>query len=149
MRRLAYLATFAMTLAGWAAPASSFELITPQEAALPAGASHEFPTAGATRRPTIVAVSPPEGAGQVRSPVHLKLRFQAFGGVRINPESVVVTYLKTPEIDLTQRLAPYITADGIDVPDAEVPPGMHRLWVRLKDKDGRPGGADIGFEVGK
>jgi hypothetical protein len=141
-----------MTLAAWTTAASSFELITPQEAALPAGASPALLAsnqAGPTRRPTIVAVSPPEGAGQVHSPVHLKLRFQAFGGVRIDPESVVVTYLKTPNIDLTQRLAPYITADGIDVPDAEVPPGTHRLWVVLKDKDGRQGGANIGFEVGK
>lgn len=138
--------------AAWAAcasPARCLELITPQEAALPAGASPAFLTGGPTRRPTIAEVSPPGSAGLVHSPLHFKLKFQAFGGARIDPESVVVTYLKTPAIDLTQRLAPFISADGIDVPDAEVPPGKHRFWIQLKDKDGRPGGLDFGFEVGQ
>jgi len=135
-----------------AAPASAaaFELITPAEAALPAGAVPMLDLRGSpTRRPMVTVVSPPPGAGLVHSPLNLKLQFRAFGGAQIDPNSVVVTYLKNPTIDITQRLAPFITAAGIDVPQADVPPGRHLFWLELKDKDGRIGGGEFSFQVAK
>jgi hypothetical protein len=62
---------------------------------------------------------------------------------------VVVTYLKEPAIDITQRIMPFITAQGIDVSQADVPPGKHQFWVELKDKDGRIGGAEFSFQIAK
>jgi hypothetical protein len=94
-------------------------------------------------------VSPPRDAGQVRSPLDLKLQFRAFGGASINPNSVVVTYLKQPTIDMTQRLTPYITAQGIDVPNAQVPKGEHQFWIELKDNAGHIGGGEFSFQVGQ
>jgi hypothetical protein len=85
----------------------------------------------------------------LHSPIDLKVRFHAFGGAEIDPESVVVTYLKQPAIDLTQRLTPYITAQGIEIENAEVPPGMHKFWIELKDKNGRLGAAEVSFQVAK
>ena len=102
-----------------------------------------------TRRPNIIVVSPPPSAGLVHSPLDLKLQFHAFGGGEIDPGSVVVTYLKQPAIDITQRITPFITADGVDIPQAEVPPGKHQFWVELKDKSGRIGGAEFDFQVAK
>ena len=136
----------------FAAPAlaAAFELITPAEAALPAGAVPMLDLRGSpTRRPMVTVVSPPPGAGLVHSPLNLKLQFRAFGGAQIDPNSVVVTYLKNPTIDITQRLAPFITAAGIDVPQADVPPGRHLFWLELKDKDGRIGGGEFSFQVAK
>jgi hypothetical protein len=130
--------------------AAELQLITPTEAALPAGTVPTLDLRGSpTRRPMITVVSPPPGAGLVHSPLDLKLQFRAFGGVQIDPNSVVVTYLKDPAIDVTQRLAPYITAAGIDVPQADVPPGKHIFWLELKDKDGRIGGGQFSFQVTK
>jgi hypothetical protein len=72
-----------------------------------------------------------------------------FGGAKVDPDSIVVTYKKTPEIDITQRIMPFITADGIDVPDAEVPPGTHTFRIEVKDNKGYLGATDFSFRVGK
>ena len=142
-------ALFALALAG-AAQAQTLQLVTPEESALPAGAPPSLEFRGSpTRRPTIQVVSPPPSAGLVHSPLDLKLRFHAFGGAEIDPESVVVTYLKNPAIDVTQRLAPFITADGVEIDHAELPPGDHQFWVELKDKTGRVGTAEFSVQVAK
>ena len=85
----------------------------------------------------------------MHSPLELKLQFRAFGSAQVNPSSVIITYLKDPPIDITQRLSPFITAAGIDVPQADVPPGKHLFWLELKDKDGRVGGGEFSFQVAK
>jgi hypothetical protein len=143
-------AAIAAAMLALATPACAFTLVTPAEAALPPGQIPTLDLRGSpTRRPIVIVVSPPRNAGQVRSPLDLKLQFRAFGGAAINPNSVVVTYLKQPSIDMTQRLTPYITARGIDVPNAQVPPGNHQFWIMLKDNAGRIGGGEFSFQVGQ
>ncbi len=133
-----------------ATPAAAMQLVTEQEAALPPDRMPGLELRGSpTRRPSAVIVSPPQNAGVVKSPVSLKIKLQAHGGAKIDPDSIVLTYKKTPAIDITQRIMPFITADGIDVPDAEVPPGTHEFRIELKDRDGHPGGTDFSFQVGK
>jgi hypothetical protein len=133
-----------------APPADAFQLVTPDEAALPAGTPPAFQLRGSpTRRPNVIVISPPPSAGLLHSPLNLKLQFRAFGGAEVDPNSVVVTYLKDPAIDMTQRIAPFISAQGIDISQADVPPGKHQFWVELKDKDGRIGGAELSFQVAK
>jgi hypothetical protein len=146
--RGALLATCLILALGAGAKAQTLQLVTAEEAALPAGAAPSLEFRGSpTRRPSIQVVSPPPAAGVMHSPLELKLRFHAFGGAAIDPETVVVTYLKTPAIDVTQRLAPYITADGIAIDHAELPPGDHQFWVELKDKSGRVGTAEFTVQV--
>ena len=136
---------FAMTV-----PAQAFQLVTRAEASLPPGPIPTVALRGSpTRRPAIVVVWPSPDAGVVRSPLELKLRFRAYGGAEIDRNSVVVTYLKQRRIDVTDRLMRFITADGIDAPQAEVPPGVHQFWIELKDKDGRIGASEFSFEVAK
>ncbi len=136
-------------LAAAIAPANAFELVTRAEAALPAAPLPTLELRGSpTRRPAVVVVSPPPAAGQIHSPLDLKLQFHAFGGAAIEPDSVVITYMKQPAIDMTQRLTPYITAQGIDIPQAEVPAGTHQFWIELKDNAGRIGGGAFSFQVG-
>jgi hypothetical protein len=131
-------------------PARAFQLITVEEASYPAATLPEVEIRGSpTRRPQIIVVSPPPNAGLVHSPLDLKLRFRAFGGTEIAPDSVVVTYLKNPLIDITQRIKSFIAQSGIDIMQAEVPPGLHKFLVRLKDKNGLPGQAEFSFEVAK
>jgi len=125
--------------------AQALELITRREAALPsAGGGHER---GISRGPTIVVVSPSPVAGTVRSPFELKIRFVAHGGATIDGDSVLVTYLKEPAVDLTQRLKPFIAPTGIDVKDAVVPAGTHWLRVDVTDSTGHAGWSDFSFRV--
>lgn len=133
-----------------ARPVLAFQLITPAEAALPAGTFPSFEARGSpTRLPRITLVSPAPGAGVVYSPLDLKLIFRAFGGAAIDPNSVALTYIKKPDIDITPRIKLFITAVGIDLPHAQVPPGLHQFWIELKDTDGRAGGLEFNFQVMK
>ncbi len=133
-----------------ATPAGAFQLITPEEAALPSAPVLGFQLRGSpTRRPNVTVISPPPAAGLLHSPLNLKLQFRAFGGAVIDPNSVVVTYLKTPAIDITQRVMAFIGSDGINISQAEVPPGKHQFWIELKDSNGRIGGTEFTFQVAK
>jgi len=135
--RLAGLAACAMSLVASAQPSRAAELITEAEAKLPTMKGAIASTSrGITRGPRIelVAAAPD---GTVHSPIRLQLKFQSYGGAKIDPSAVQVTYLKTPAVDLTSRVKPYTQESGIDMPDAVLPPGEHPLRVDVKDSDGR------------
>ena len=119
---------------------ASIVLITEQEAQLPAlpSAALSF-RAGITRAPKVVLVAPESSDTQVTSPVRLQLRFESYGGAKIDPASVKFTYLKNPAVDLTDRLKPVTRPGGIDISAAEIPPGVHHIRVDLKDSAGRSG----------
>ena len=148
--RIAIAAAGVALALGSAGRAQTLQLVTPEEAALPPGRTPSLTFLGSpARRPSVEVVSPPPSAGLVNSPLKLKLRFHAFGGAEIDPESVVVTYLKKPAIDLTQRIAPYIKAEGIEIDHVALPDGDHQFWIELKDKSGRTGTAEFGVQVAK
>ena len=130
--------------------ADVLELITAAEASLPSVPVPILELRGSPiRRPQVEILSPPPAAGVMHSPIALTVNFSAFGGAKINANSVLVTYLKQPNIDLTQRLKPFISAAGIDLAQAEVPPGLHQLWIELKDDHGHVGGAELTFQIVK
>jgi hypothetical protein len=108
-------------------------LITEQEASLPPERIVPGPR-GITRGPRIELVQPGETA---HSPMRFQVRFQSFGGSRINTDSLRVVYLKTPEIDLTPRIARFVQPLGIDIPDAEAPAGEHYIRIEVTDSEGR------------
>jgi hypothetical protein len=108
-------------------------LITEQEASLPPE-SAIVGSRGITRGPRIELVQPGETS---HSPMRFQLKFQSFGGAAINIDSLRVVYLKTPEIDITPRVARFAKAIGVDIPDAEMPAGEHYIRVEVTDADGR------------
>lgn len=127
--------------------AQTTPLITPKEAALPPAAG-TLATRGISRGPAIKVLSPaPEAA--VKSPFNLRLNFEARGGEKIDPNSVKVVYLKSPFVDLTPRLQSAITPAGIDLQQAEVPPGEHTLRVTVKDGAGRETHSTLTIVVSK
>jgi len=127
--------------------ASRLVLVTEQEAKLPPATPSDFTSrAGITRGPKIQLVSPAGGAS-VKAPLHLQLKFQSFGGAKIDLASVSIMYLKNPTVDLTERLRAAIRAGGIDVDAVELPPGIHDIRVGLKDSAGRSGSANFTLEV--
>ncbi len=117
-------------------PAFGETLVTPEEAARPASIPETLGFRALTRGQTIRVVSP-DAVGPLKTPLNLRLQFQAHGGSVIDPDSVKVTYLKEPKVDLTERMRRHIQAQGIDMRDAELPPGEHQLRVEVKDRDGR------------
>jgi hypothetical protein len=85
--------------------------------------------------------------GPLHSPLRFKLVFVAFGGATIDIDSLAVTYLRASNIDLTPRVRPFVQRTGIDIPEAEVPPGQHAIRVELKDSEGRPAAVNLVLAV--
>lgn len=131
-----------------ARPAVAVELITPSEAALPAQPSIGRER-GISRGPTVLVVSPQPGAGTIKSPLDLRVVFESHGGTTVNVDSILLTYMKMPAVDLTQRVKAFIGPSGVEIKDAEVPPGTHTIRVSVADNEGRTGSADVTFSVTK
>lgn len=133
-------ASLLISRGAWAA-----QLITDAEAKLPPPkGAIAADRRGILRGPKVDFVSP---ADTVHSPLHLQLKFEAFGGAKIDPDSIKMTFLRTPNVDLTPRIKPFVQATGIDMPDTEVPPGEYMVRVDVKDSDGRPGSASFILKV--
>ncbi len=120
-------------------------LISADEARLPlpAGAV-AVATRGITRGPKVAYVGTPDAS---KSPMRLQLKFESFGGSKIDTDSLKVTYIKTPSVDLTPRLKPFVKPDGIDMPDAELPAGDHIIRVDVKDSEGRSASTSFTLKV--
>lgn len=71
--------------------------------------------------------------------MRFQLKFEPYGGAKIDPTSVKVIYLRTPNVDLTQRIKAFVQPSGIDIPEVELPAGEHMVRVDVKDSDGRIG----------
>jgi len=128
-----------------AGAAQAAQLITEDEAKLPPPkGAIATDRRGILRGPKVEIVSP---SGAAHSPLRLQLKFESFGGATINPDSVKVIYLRSPNVDLTPRVKPFIQASGIDMPQAELPPGEYMVRVDVKDSDGRPGTASFTLTI--
>jgi hypothetical protein len=120
-------------------------LITEEEAKLPPPkGAVATDRRGVTRGPKIKYV---EESEPIHSPMHLQLTFESFGGAKIDPDSVKVTYLRTPNVDLTPRIKSFVQASGIDIPDVQLPAGDHMVRVDVKDSDGRIGSTSFVLRV--
>jgi hypothetical protein len=129
------------------ANAQVLQLITEDEAKLPPPAAG-LPSRGVTRGPGI-KIDSPDPSGKLANPFALKVSFVAHGGSKIDPDSIKVTYLKSPLVDLTPRIKGAIAVDGIDVPKASVPPGEHKIRISVKDSDGRQNSEIVTLNVAK
>ncbi|MGL4262983.1 MAG: hypothetical protein ACRCTX_15320 [Afipia sp.] len=129
-----------------ASPASAGTvLISADEAKLPPPkGAVAVATRGITRGPKVAFVGTADAS---KSPMRLQLKFESFGGAKIDTDSLKVTYIKSPAVDLTPRLKPFVKPDGIDMPDAELPPGDHVIRVDVKDSDGRTATTNFTLKV--
>jgi hypothetical protein len=141
-----WFATATLIGALLATPAPAETLITAHEAQLPPDNSV---LRSIERGPEVIAVNPPQAPGMIPSPFEFKVKFQAHGGTQIDLDSLRVVYMRGAGIYLTSRVKPYVRAEGIDMPNAEVPAGEHRIMIFVKDSVGHEGSADIRFDVEK
>lgn len=130
-----------------AGPATALDaqlvLITADEAKLPPPKDVSDPSRAITRGPKIEVAMPPGS----HSPIALKVVFKTYGGSTIDLSSVQATYLRTPNVDLTARIKPFVSSTGIDLKDAELPPGDHIIRIDLKDSDGRIAKTNVSVKI--
>ena len=146
MMRLGHWLAFILCLAGAAAAAPEVSpstvardpdawIISPAEADLPLGRqllSERSDPDG----PKVIVRDPGEVA-EVTPPVTIDVAFEADAGAAVDLKSLKVIYLKLFGIDITKRLRPYLTADGIHAVNAPLAPGHHTIEISVNDTAGR------------
>jgi hypothetical protein len=147
MRSIVFISfLFAFALGSTAARAGNV-LIKQEEASLPpppTTASVTLVTRGITRKPNVILTSP---GASVSSPFNLQFKFEAHGGSKIKPNTFHIIYMRTPNVDLTARVKPFATADGVEMTGAEAPPGQHMIKVTIFDSENREGSAVFTLNV--
>jgi hypothetical protein len=126
-------------------------LVTPEEAQASQAAPQPLTprtapaaTPGAPR----VNLLAPNLSNTVPSPTRIQVRFDATAPARIQPETFKVRY-GAFRLDITNRItaASKVTAEGIDVAEAALPKGSHRLFIEIQDSMGRVGERVVAFVV--
>lgn len=124
-------------------------LVTEQEA-LASQAAPEPMVARALPAPDAprINVMAPSLGNPVQSPTAIQLKFAPTAPAVILPETFKVKY-GALRIDITGRLkgAAKVTAEGIDVAQASLPKGSHKLYIEIQDSIGRLGERLIQFSV--
>lgn len=62
-------------------------------------------------------------------------------------DSLTVTLLKFIDLDITDRVRPFATAEGIRIPDCELPSGQHELRITIEDVAGGISHLNITIEI--
>ena len=122
-------------------------LVTPKEAMAPdpPGGLLGREEEGDDKGPEIVVFSP-EDRSRLAAPVAVRVRF-APRGAAVDLKTLKVTYVKWINIDLTDRLRPYVSAEGIDVKEADLPKGRHTVRISIGDAAKRTSARTLQFEV--
>lgn len=129
-------------------------LITPEEAAMaPAPESSLLTQGGLTEAgregvpvgPIIEVVQPTDG-GKKAGPVEVLVRFTP-RAEPVDVSSLKVSVLKFIPIDITDRIKPYCTQDGIAIKEAQIPAGKHVVRITVADAGGGITVKEIAFEV--
>lgn len=141
----AWVLVVSLLLCPFSAAAKSQEdwLITPEEAAMaPAADANGISKGGLTEigredintGPQIEILKPADG-GRAPSPVEVAVRFIPRLDL-VDLASLKVSIVKFITIDITDRIRPYATAEGIQLKEANVPSGKHRVRITVSDKAG-------------
>ena len=97
--------------------------------------------------PKIELISPKLDSA-ISSPTQIELKFLPKTPATTKPETFRILY-GTFQIDITERLLKVatVTPEGINVPEAKLPNGRHKLVLNVQDSDGRVGSRLIEFEI--
>jgi hypothetical protein len=85
--------------------------------------------------PSVEVVTPDMGQQQ-KSPFKLNVRFTSKKGTSVDLSSLKVEALKFINLDITSRVRPHATADGILIEQAKVPSGTHKIKLSIGDTVG-------------
>lgn len=95
-----------------------------------------------------IQVTAPVLPGPVKSPTPITVKFLPTAPSNIKPESFRVLY-GSFEIDITKRLlnVAKVTEQGVQVSEAALPSGKHKLLLEVEDTAGRKANRLVEFEV--
>lgn len=80
----------------------------------------------------IIEFSAPTPGTEVEKPVPIKIYFKQ-NQAPVDISTLEVTYLKLISIDITDRVKPFATAAGINIEEADLPSGSHKVKFAIRD----------------
>jgi hypothetical protein len=88
----------------------------------------------------------------------LKIVFKAYGGAKIDPDTLTVMYWNTDREHLETRILDYLKIIGkhdkfvndneIDIPAVHMPVGCHQIFIAIRDSERKLGQAVHNIKVG-
>jgi hypothetical protein len=109
-------------------------LITPEEAAAPPQPP-ERPTRGIFDKGPLIELITPAETMTVSVPVQIWIQFKSIRAP-VDLETLRVTMGILASFNITERVRPYASADGIRIPNARMPSGKYHLRIRIGDTNG-------------
>lgn len=126
----------AFVLVACCSSAFAFQLITDDEAKLPDDLYDDL-RGGPFPGPRITIRG---SQNEMMSPIAVTIELKAFGGARINPDSLQMFYQKKPKVNLRPRVRKFIDVkrDSVvmQIEDAEIPVGHHQILLQVEDTRG-------------
>ncbi len=86
--------------------------------------------------PRILVVSPEEGIPH-SVPLSIDIRFVPEGESGVNLSTLRVEYVKLFSINITDRVLPYASPEGIRIQKTQFPSGKHFVKISIADRQGR------------
>ena len=117
-----------------AAREPSLQLLTAEEAARPEEKNYGFATPLPDNGPIIGVPKLEVVEGK---PFALVVSLAPRDGAAPDPSTLHVECLKSPAIDLTPRIRPYVSQDGVNIERVTLPAGLHHFRVSISDALGR------------
>ncbi len=151
MRTLLFLGSFLLLiLSAGVAKAGSNWLVTPSEAAkiaFPADSSM-VPQAAVEGVGPSILVKQPKLLEKVTSPIDIFVSFvPGKSGKGPDMETLQVTLIGLLDFDITDRVQKYVVGESLDIIDADLPKGRHKIRLSIKDVGGSPNERDLVIRV--
>lgn len=94
----------------------------------------------------IIEVQMPVAGSPLNAPIEIRVTFTPRNHP-IDLSTLEVELVKFINIDITDRVLEYTTEQGIQLQEANIPSGSHRIRITLADSTGITGTQDFLFEV--
>jgi hypothetical protein len=118
-------------------PEEVVQLLTKDEASQQEAKSFGFVGDNLPKDGPEINVVLPETDREVKSPFKLSVHFVPKQGSKVDLATLRVECLKLINIDLTPRVLPYTTAEGILIEKTNIPTGNHKIRLTVADTMGR------------
>jgi len=120
------------------------QLLTAEEASRPEEKSYGFASPLPDNGPVIGVPKLEVIEGK---PFALVVSLTPRDGAAPDPSTLRVECLKSPAIDLTPRIRPYVSPEGVNIDNVALPAGLHHFRVSVSDARGRMSEKDFTIVV--
>jgi len=137
MKRILFILTVSLFFSSFSfAAIEIMTLITKEEGAIEEPPSGLYEIGKVLNDGPDIKVVKPETQEKYRSPIRIIILFLSKNGKKVDLSRLKVECLKLFTVDLTERVLPYTTEEGIKIENAKLPAGNHKIRITVGDAEG-------------